>query len=488
MISLFSRNGVCTPETAPIGKNCYLTKAAEEWLAYANNNILRNTGNCVGMSVTSLEYWKGLSSLPQGTANTFQLSPNGDILKSIAIESVKQRTVEISKLIDTNLKQTPGDIVNLLRSYLANKVPVAVGIWYSLSDTIGDPNAKAHMIVPFKLTDEGGNKYRVYVYDMNKQNSLTNAATDASYYIEIDTSTNSWWYQMAPDYKGQSELWKGSVSSKANRIAVLPIDLFLVNNYVPVFASNGTTQQVQALQSTTRLEEIILTGDSKPLFVDSQGRRFGYVGAAFTEEIPGAYVEAPLALEQSSVIYHVPSPYRLELYANGMGTVDITKFGAGHVVDISGIIPGTAPAIVTTAADGSIATFQPAVTQAISVSLGLTQDANGNSEALQVKNVSVQAGTTFNLSEGQTLSLSGAKAGTYDLEVNRITSSGVVTFTASSIPIQQGERHDVSYGSWTPGQGTMPLEVHNPDGSTDEITLQNGQVVLKKVYLPLMVR
>jgi hypothetical protein len=81
----------------------------------------------------------------------------------------------------------------------------------------------------------------------------------------------------------------------------------------------------------------------------------------------------------------------------------------------------------------------------------------------------------------------GGIAGTYSLEVDRVSGAGEQFFVHSGIAVSAGDTDYVRYGAWA-GHGDMTLEIdYGSDGTIDQtVTLTNEHKF--PIYLPLVLR
>jgi hypothetical protein len=208
-------------------------------------------------------------------------------------------------------------------------------------------------------------------------------------------------------------------------------------------------------------------GAAHLLITDSAGRRIGYDGARFVNEIPGAYesvLEGGLGIGVEP-IYVLPAGGRYTILINGAylsqaATGSVTQFGPGHAVSAEGIglAPGSRDELVI-APDGTAVTFRAGSSQEITLTMAL--DGDVESVRFATGGLDIAPGEAISLTAdlaGGTLSLTtGAIAeGSYDLELVRATADGEASGVHPGVAASASETHTIDLAAWN---GVQPIPV-----------------------------
>jgi hypothetical protein len=249
--------------------------------------------------------------------------------------------------------------------------------------------------------------------------------------------------------------------------------------------------------SETPSGQVWLAGQGHLLVTDTQGRRIGYVGDQFVNEIPDAYETIVIggldvALEP---IYTIPLSDTYTILLDGQTltqteTVAVTQFGPGYATSVDDVALGPASQDhLTVALDGTQLAYRPNGHEEVTLALALDGASEGNQ--LQVKGADIGAGQvvtlTADVDSGQ-LVFNNAQAGggEYDLEIKHISVAGEQTFVHAGLTISATDTHYVEYGAWD-GSGPMTVHVdHGSDGTIDETLEVYNQA--HRMYLPLIMR
>ena len=271
---------------------------------------------------------------------------------------------------------------------------------------------------------------------------------------------------------------------------VSPISYFDQQPECP-FCSSGRALNEAALG------QVWLAGAGHLLITDAQGRRIGYDGTEFVNEVPGAYENVVFGGLGNAVepIYTLPLTQTYSILLDGQTltqteSVDVTQFGPGYAASAEGVAlqPGSQDNVVITG-DGTSLDYSAGLAKQATLALAL--DGDSESYRLQVAGADIGAGQVVTLSADIThsqLIYSNAQAdgGAYDLKVTRVGEAGTRQFVHRAIAILATDTHYADYGAWD-GSGSMTLYIdQGSDGDMDEtLTLENQ---LSLIYLPLIVK
>lgn len=455
-----------------IGGVCFPKFGAITWIARVNRYM--NGGHCDGMASTSLRLFKGLDDPAdfQTGANTTHDLQKRNVQRHIAYYWVLCVPDPVASARDQALQNTPGQVLDKLRSAMSGGAtdPTTLLI-YNTDHTAG------HAITPYAIDDQGNGVYWVLVYDNNHED-------DANRHVVIDTTNDAWSYDLG------SGLGTWSGDANTHSLGTIPISLYAQQPVCPW--CSGTK-----MSSGAPTGQVWLTGQGHLLLTNVQGRRIGYSGDQFVNEVPGAFGSVPpggLGIPQEP-IYHLPLTDTYTLLLDGQtltqtGTVAVTQFGQGYAVSVDDVILGpTSQDELTIAPDGTQLAYQPGDAKEATLTLAL--DGVGESNQFQVGGADVGAGQvvtlTVDVSNSQLVFNNvQAAGGAYDLEVTRVSTAGKQIFLHAGLVISATDTHYVDYGAW---DGSGPMTVctdHGSDGAIDNCAQVENQA--NRIYLPLVLR
>ncbi len=468
LISMFGQDAVCVMT----GEICWIKPQANLWHVQAN--LAMNSGHCDGMTSTSLRFFKGLD-LP-ASFNSYAYTPNnlnlGDVRHHVAYYFVKQLTDPVGAYKEQVRQNTPSAILDQLRAAMQGGAPDPPTLFLRKSGEGG------HAITPYAIADRGSGVSWVRVYDNNHPD-------DFSRYVVIDTVNQTWSYNLG------GATWTGSADTKT--LGVVPISKYVEQPVCPWCA--GSVQV--AAPDNPPMQEVWLNGSGHLLITDGLGRRLGYNGTQFVNEIPnahGRFYEGGLGVEQEP-IYKLPVNASYTILMGGKTvaqpkTITVSQFGPGYAVQIDNIQPqSSVQDSISITANGSEIAYRPSTSRHPTLSLAFDDNVNISYE-LQVVGAAIDAGQRVIVARDTTgrLVYSNAQAdgGEYGLSVRRVSSIGTEWFTHNNLTISAGDTHYAAYRSWD-GQGAMTLYVdRGSDGTIDDaIPLENQ---IRKVHLPLISR
>jgi hypothetical protein len=329
-------NVVCA--TAP-SDSCTLTPNAQNWAQQHTPDMWG--GHCFGFSMTALRFFKHLLSSTQfGGSTPYSLSLSPALQSEIAYAWVTQvipnGPIEEDESI-TGLK-TPMQMVHFLVRALANRSGEA----YSLAVRDGYyQGSDGHIITPIAIVDRGGGHYQIRVYDNNHPGTTRS--------VNVYARNDSWTYQLF-DPPGKT-VWGGSGTN--NEMAAVPLSDVLRRQPCPFCGG-----PFGAMQTISLGGDPVVHGHL--LITDSQGRRLGFVGGRFVNQIKGARVIRPalndLAAAHPEPIYQVPARDQVTVTLEPSPTtypeqVSVTAPGFG--LTVSNVHSGTSSAVQFSLAPGS---------------------------------------------------------------------------------------------------------------------------------------
>ena len=465
MRRMFGDAAVCHME----GALCHPRPTAEQWNRLANEAM--NGGHCDGMASTSLRFFKDLDNpgdfqLAANTTHDLQL---GNVRRHIAYYFVRQLTDPVKSYKEQVRQGTPSTILDELHSAISGSAADPTTLFVRQAGQGG------HAITPYSIEDRGGGVYWVRVYDNNHPN-------DGNRYVVINTTNDTWSYNLG------WATWSGDTNTDS--LGIVPISKYAQQSVCPWCAGAGAL-------SAAPSGEIFLTGGGHLLITDGAGRRIGYIGDQFVNEIPGAYgsiFDAGLGIETEPV-YTLPLTETYTILVSGQTltqtqTVGVAQFGPGYAVSVSDLTLGpTSGDGLIVAPDGAQLAYQSSDDKEATLTLAL--DGAGQSNQLQLSGADIAAGQPITLTAdvdiGQlAFDNSQAGGGTYDLQVTLLSAAGGQWFVHTGVAISATDTHYADYGAWD-GHGSMTLYVdQGTDGNIDETVILDNQA--PRVCLPLVLR
>jgi PKD repeat protein len=476
MRRMFGDTAVCYMS----GSLCTPKPEAAWWNLLVNQNM--SGGHADGMASTSLRFFEDLDdpgNLKPGATSIQDLNL-ADSRRHIAYYHVEQYADPAALMRWQSAQGNPVGVLAALRSQIYSNLhdPALIFI---------HQGGMGHSLVPFGIEERPDGVVWVWVYDSNYP---SNFSTSPGRILTIDPAANTWSYDLG------WATWSGDANTHS--LGIIPISVYAQQPLAPwVTAPSHAPGGGDSVQ-------IWLTGAGHLLATDGQGRRVGYAGGQYLNEIPGASYNTSsgglgLTLEP---VYALPvtSTHTILLEGTSLtqtNTISVTQFGSGYAVGVHNV-PAAAPGLESPTAAGSL--FIPGdgsevaytAFSAQEVDLLLTREFAGQS--LQCTIGGADAGplekVVLLLDEAnQRMGYSADEAGNgeYDLEIEWISAQGTDRFYHADIPIAAGDRHYVAY---TSAGGFLEITIgidHDGNGTIDDsfvVMNQAWQVQLPMVLGP----
>ena len=272
---------------------CVLTPSGQAWLKQQNREM--KGGHCTGMSVLSLLLFR--HQFPAFGSRTYKLRLRGNVRlqRTIAYAFTWQL---LPSVIEKTIGGTPDQIVQKLISALRQRGGETYGLVFYKPGYEG-----GHEITPYAVEDLGRGRYDVLVYDNNWPAETRR--------LHINTRNNTWNYQFEP-----GDVYRGNAGTKT--LFLSPTTPGLGVHQCP-FCSGRSGGE-------TRFNELRLEGNpfshAHLLITDDQGRRIGYVGSRFVNEIPGASAvrqRTAAGGAHHEPVYRIPAELSLTVTIDGRG-------------------------------------------------------------------------------------------------------------------------------------------------------------------------
>ncbi len=318
MVRLFGAKDVCIGGRM-IGKSCRMTPAASEFARKVNRSM--NGGQCEGMAVSALTFFRGIDKLNQ-------FSPSARTAHDVNREQVRGllgyyfayqfSDPVIAAKMDAKRRYTPVQTMERVVELIQKGDP---GVLFMRSPD----NTSGHAVSPYAVEDRGNGIYWIRIYDNNWPNKER--------YVEVDKNMNTWKYELAAINPAVPKMpWAGSATSYT--FGVVPISVRQQKIICP-FCKKSRTRGVMG--DSTAISNMTIT--------DDQGRSVGMKDGKFVNEIPGARI---VDLDgwvdgqpTSETMYELPegSGYDIDMEGkeNAKDDGDVVIFGGGTAVTIESI-------------------------------------------------------------------------------------------------------------------------------------------------------
>jgi hypothetical protein len=446
-------DGVCSSTT---GGKCTLTPVAKTWMAEINKGM--SGGHCMGMAELSLLMYLGkvkASDFGVQKAAELKLPGNARLQREIAYWWSTQATIPAA--LSQARELTPNEVLDkLVESFKAG--PGAPET-YALGIYRRTPPLSGHAILPYAVEDRGNGVYWVMVYDNNWPG--------AARHIEVNRTANTWRYFASTNPSEKGTLYEGD--ARTGSLILLPTSPRMVQQSCPFCDDDGTAVGQQ-------YDEVWLDGDGHLLLTDSQGRRFGYTGGGFVQEIPGISYSidmgaAPSWLDDGDPTYFVPVGMPLTITVDGTGLTqavddDVIVTGRGYVLSVRGIHldPGQKDKLVMSPGpNGGTVSYTSADDE--SPDIVIDHDAKDADYSFVVRGVTLKGGGTINASLDKTqgqfkIAVSGSKGpGTYAVEMHRTIGDDEQVFSHDGVGLNPGDTAYLNFGRWNANGDTIQLAI-----------------------------
>ncbi|NUO49162.1 MAG: hypothetical protein HOV80_09935 [Polyangiaceae bacterium] len=448
MVKLFGKSSCVGGDV----EDCKLTPAAGEWAFMINRAM--NGGQCEGMAVSALTFFKGhdkLDKFMSGATSVHNLqreSVTPLIGYYWAYQAVNPVQTHVYK---SRFTATPNNVEDQLLEMWKKGEYATLGFW-------GPPGQGGHAVTPYAVEDKGGGIHHIKIYDNNYP--------DTERFIIIDRNANTWKYDVAainPDVPKMP--WSGTAENHS--IVVIPLDLRLKKAECP-FCKKKKKKKTVVPRSTT----ITIT--------DDQGRRIGVDGDKEVNEIPDAEVIDLNAFMEgadaaSSKIYILPDESEYEIAIAGKDDKaegdenGVSVFGDGTAFTIAGVKNKKGEKdVLTLGQNEEDVKYKPATGRMPSIKLSLDDDDGGGTQ-VQIGGLKSDAEDgEFELKLDKKtrkfkLGGGGKSTDSYDLKIRNVSKGEADDVSEEKgIKFKRGESHDVDAKKppkLAPGAKRTPLRI-----------------------------
>jgi hypothetical protein len=320
MYTIFGAS-VCSQVKAGV---CTLTPIAEQQMQKTND--LMNGGHCDGMAALALLIYQNTVKAAQfggSTTNTIPFGGNELVQREIARWFMKQTVDPLygQKLHYLNDKITPATVLDTLIKSMTDRSELYVLQVFRQVNR----GWEGHAVTPYAIEDLGNGLYHILVYDNNHPN--------VERFVEVDKNANTWKFTASTNPNAKNAVYEGNAGT--GTLMLLPLSLRLQPAKCTFCEDKGTSGAVTptaAPNATPKYNEILLGTDvdSDNLSIvikDGQGRRLGFEGDKFYNEIPGAYF-VPIASQSgddgdelwadaTEPLYYVPAGIAFSVVIDG---------------------------------------------------------------------------------------------------------------------------------------------------------------------------
>ncbi len=476
MVQLFG-SGVCAGYS---GGACVLSPPALAWMTQENEEMA--DGHCEGFSVTAQFFFAHLSTpklFGSSIVPGLKVTGNQLLAREIAYGFVFQ---DLASVRAAEVFGTPDQVLSALESELHGDTEL-----YTLGITQPDGSG-GHAVTPFAVQRLSPDRYGILVYDNNYPGQTRQ--------VIIDTSSDTWSYEAAPNPSATGSLYTGGATTRSlfllptrPGLGMQPCPFCAATAPAPAGGSTTTPTTTTPTTSTTtdpttaararrpaaydsiRLQ--IAGGVGHLLITDPHGRSVGFVDGRLVNRIPGARILSQLVggpqtwRDHAEPEYQVPAgpAYRIVVRTAGPRRRGRLRWRAAVTVLEPGFIaavrqirigPGRSARLTVPAGGHAIAFVAPGLgRQAPELVVG---DAVPGSNDYQWTAVdgSARAGEPVAAAldvAGHRLSLHGA--GSYDMTMDLVR-NGVSVFTHNAVAVPSGMTVNFDYGGWAAGDA-MPV-------------------------------
>ncbi len=438
--------GACVGEDV---EDCRLTPPASEWADMVNEAM--NGGQCEGMAVSALTFWKNIDSTASFSGHSAHNLDRKDATPFIAYYWSYQTLNPVKReVMNGRYSSTPNQTEDKLLDLWKHGQFATLAFW-------GPPGEGGHAVTPYAVEDKGNGIHWIRIYDNNYP--------DTERYIIMDRNANTWKYDLAainPDVPKMP--WGGSAENHS--ILAIPLDLRLKKAECPF--CRGTRKKT------------VWPWASSVAITDQQGRQLKVEGDKVTNEIPDAeVVDMAGWLEggtPSQPIYILPDENDYEISISGKdgkapeGGDDrrgVRVFGDGSAVTIDGLaLKPSDKDTLSLPHDGGGLRYKTGTGAMPALKLAI--DDNKTGVAVRIANMKADADSEVELkmdrsAEKFTVQGGGKSTSSYDIAIKHVQKGAKdVDVEQKAVKFKLGESHAIDTKSLVaikPGVPVAPLRI-----------------------------
>jgi hypothetical protein len=449
-------DGVCASMADGV---CTLTPPARQWMESTNEGM--NGGHCEGMAALALLINRGqLKAADFGADSTYSLKIDGNdkLANEIAYWFATQAIDPTASAEIKTLK--PSEVVAKLRdSFAGSGDSYTMGIYKTEDGRKKD----GHAITPYAISDLGGGKVQIVLYDNNYPN--------VARALDVDTNTEIWTYNTSTNPSEPTGLYQGDATTGS--LTLTPTSSRTGEKVCPFCGNDGAGAGGGVKGSAASTPVGYLFMDQAAGAKDVRLRVTAEDGSPLTglrviEQRNGGTDEIP-------PIYQVPAdkPFKVVIdgsAATGDVLTDITYVGAGEDLYVDGIQMEHGQ--VDTAVFDPVAnavTYETTSAEAPTFGAGFTAD--GADYEFAVGGVDLPSGGKARIAvDRATGALSvtnlSAATGTYSLSMNRYDDTSTQSFFHDGIDLTGGATLSVGYAAWNAKTDHLGGQITGPNGTS----------------------
>ena len=448
MVRLFGAKDVCIGGRM-VGKTCRMTPAAAEFARQVNRSM--NGGQCEGMAVASLSFFRGIDQL-----NAY--APGAQTAHDVSREQVRGllgyyfayqfSDPVIAAKIDAKRRYTPVQTMERVIELIQKGDP---GVLFMRSPD----NMSGHAVSPYAVEDRGNGIHWIRIYDNNWP--------DKERFVEVDKNANTWKYELAAINPSVSKMpWAGNATSYT--FGVVPISVRQQKIVCP-FCRKTRTRGIMG--DSTVISNMTVT--------DDQGRTASVQNGEPKSDIPGVTI-TPIDVwidgqPATQFMYNLPEGSDFDVDMEGKENAkddgEVVIFGGGTAVTIENVkVAPKQKDRVSLSADGTGIKYKPAAKGKIPP-MKVAMDDDEDGYVVQVSNVDQDDDDDDDDNKGLVLKVdkgagkvqlfgSGKKANKgYDLKMTRVKAEekdDEVAEVKGNKFGKPGESHSVSLKGFAKGK------------------------------------
>jgi len=452
-------------------------------------------GTCDGFVSTSLLNYEGLD---QPNAGEFAMQPlnnlhshneTDDMRDALAFNQGVQLGLEINyhrSVMCQALNNSPRGFYNYLKSLIENGSGAILSIrWDRDYRSLGVRVLEAgggHALLPYRFEEPSADEAYVYVYDPNREG-------DDDRRVEFDFTNDSWTYDFHIPLWPDVEIGGDATSCL---LGVKPIEMYR-HQGVPFWQVVGFSSNPLSDEDGVGTHVYSTSGPAKLLIIDDEGRRLGWDGSAFYDEIPDAYYTSVDQAEGSDEpgFYFIPPThlYDVEVYGYGVGTANVSLWREGSLFSLENmsVMTGTVSAL-SLAEDGNGFTVSSIVSDTVA-SLSHSTIFAGEDQTFTVGGLALTPGEeatiqrTGTITSPFTMQLDGLESKEVSLSLRRGGGAGYAVFGASAMTLTEGANAHVDVTSWSDLDEVAVQVDYDRDGTVDDIRILQNESLLGTITI-----
>jgi hypothetical protein len=453
------------------GGECILTPPAKQWMQEVNEYM--DGGHCEGMAVLSLlMYVDEVDPNQFGGESASQLSLSNQALqREIAYWWATQATTPATSVrIDSSPRAVVDALIETYTSYPAADESWVMGIY--MPDWSG-----GHAITPFAVEDVGDGIYNILVYDNNWPDQIRK--------LLVDYEANTWSYQASTNPNEPESLYEGDQSTQSLEIIGLSKRLVQQDCDFCAGSGQGYLGKGRGLAAATQsYNQIWLNGQADLLITTTDGKRLGFDGGEFVNEIPGAESKnmkfgVDIWDINNEPVYYIPLGVEFSIKVDASRatagiTSSVAMIGPGYNLVIADLYldPGEAD-VITVSPDGSKLAYSTEYNDAPDMIFGVETPAADYEFIVAALNI--EAGAEFVIELDITNGLlsintdNTTEFGSYEIVMDRIADDGESWFQNDDIYLEPGDTAYLLFEEWEGPGSSMYIDIdYGSDGEIDE--------------------